>query len=337
VRRLLSPWGLLGTGLGLALVTGAVLWFTPSGDYILLPDRAHPLGPLVTVPGKPSSPDDGGGIYFVDALVRKASLLESMFPSIRDGASLVSARRFNPPGFGQRQLELENAREMRTSQQLAAAVALRALGYRVTIRQRGVLIEAVDPSKPAAGKLLPTDVVVAVDGRPVRTPADLRREIRRHRPGERVRLSVRSGEGSREVTVGTVPDPRDRSRPIIGVLPGQAVDVQLPLRVRFDLGDVGGPSAGLAFALDLMEELGRDVDHGYRVAATGEIGVDGSVHAVGGVRQKALGAARSGVEVFLVPGDNVAEARRYGRGMRVIPVDSFRQALRRLATLPAKG
>ena len=335
MRRLLSPWGLIGVVLGLLLVAGAILWFTPSGDYILLPDRAHPLAPLVTAPGERPS-RNGGGIYFVDALVRKATLLESIFPSIRDGASLVPAKAFNPPGFGQRQLDLENAREMQTSQQLAAAVALRALGYRVAIRRRGALIEIVDPSKPAAGKLLPTDVVVAVDGRAVRTPADLRREIRRRRPGERVRLSVRSAHGLRQITVGTVPDPRNRSRPIIGVLPAQAVEVQLPLKVRFDLGNVGGPSAGLAFALDLMEELGRNVDHGYRVAATGEIGVDGSVHAVGGVKQKAIGAAHSGVDVFLVPGDNVAEARRYGRGMRVIPVDSFRQALHRLATLPPK-
>jgi Lon-like protease len=336
VRRLLSPWALVGAGLVLAVVAAAVIWFTPSGDYILLPDRAHPLAPLVRVRGE-HPPKDRGGVYFVDALVRKATLAESWFPGIRDGASIVPVKAFNPPGFGQRQLELENAREMQTSQQLAAAVALRALGYRVIVRPRGARIDVVDPSAPAAGKLIPTDVIVAVDGRPVRTPADLRRAIHRHRPGQRVHLTVRSAQGQRTVTVGTIADPADPSRPIIGVIPDQAVDVHLPVRVHFDLGDVGGPSAGLAFALDLMEELGRDVDRGYRVAATGEIGADGSVRPVGGVKQKAIGAAHSGVDVFLVPGDNLAEARRYGRGMRVIPVDSFRQALRSLATLPPKA
>jgi len=313
-----------------------ILWLAPSGEYILLPDRAHPLAPLVTVQGEKAS-KDGGGVYFVDALVRKATLLESWFPGIRDGATLVPARAFNPPGFGQRQLEIESNREMQTSQQLAAAVALKALGYPVVIRPRGVRIDVVDPSAPAAGKLIPTDVIVAVDGRPVRTPTELRRAVRRHKPGERVRLSVRSGRGLREVIVGTIADPRDPTRPIIGVIPEQAVDVQLPLRIRFDLGNVGGPSAGLAFALDLMEELGRNVDRGYRVAATGEIGVDGRVHPVGAIKQKAMGAADSHVEVLLVPGENAAEARRYARGVRVLPVDSFRQALRALKTLPPKA
>jgi PDZ domain-containing protein len=102
--------------------------------------------------------------------------------------------------------------------------------------------------------------------------------------------------------------------------------------VKFDLGQVGGPSAGLAFSLDLLEELGHDVDHGQRVAATGEIRLDGSVRAVGGVKQKTIGARRSDVDVFLVPGENAAEARRYANGLKVVPVDSFQQALQALAT-----
>jgi PDZ domain-containing protein len=326
----------VGIGVVLSGIVFGVLWLVPSNDYILLPDRAHPLEPLVTVPDERSS-NGRGGVYFVDALVRKATLIESLFPGIRDGATLVPAKAFNPPGFGQHQLNIENAREMQRSQQFAAAVALEALGYHVVVKSKGVLISVVDPTAPAAGKLLPTDVVVAVDGRPVRTPAELRRAVRRHRPGERVRLTIRDANGLRQVTVGTIPDPRDPSRPIIGIIPEQAVDVRLPVKVNFNLGDVGGPSAGLAFALDLMEELGRNVDRGYRVAATGEIGIDGSVHPVGGIKQKVIGANRSGVDVFLAPGENAAEARRYARGMRVIAVDSFRQALSKLATLPPKA
>jgi PDZ domain-containing protein len=99
---------------------------------------------------------------------------------------------------------------------------------------------------------------------------------------------------------------------------------------------VGGPSAGLAFALDLMEELGRDVDHGNRVAVTGALELDGTVGEIGGVKQKTIGVERAGIKVFLVPaGDNAAEARRYADGIRIVPVTSFQQALRTLATLPS--
>jgi PDZ domain-containing protein len=115
--------------------------------------------------------------------------------------------------------------------------------------------------------------------------------------------------------------------------------VRFPFRIRFDLGDVGGPSAGLAFALELLEKRGRDVDHGYKVAATGVLELDGTVTRIGGVKQKTFGARQAHVDVFLVPvdGDNAREAKRYAHGLRIIPVESFQQALRALATLPPKA
>jgi PDZ domain-containing protein len=111
--------------------------------------------------------------------------------------------------------------------------------------------------------------------------------------------------------------------------------ISLPVPVRIDLGQVGGPSAGLAFALDVVEELGHDIDRGHKVAASGELSLDGAVGPVGGLKQKTIGARRAGVDVFLVPvGENAEEARRYAGSMEVVPVKSFRQALRVLATLP---
>jgi PDZ domain-containing protein len=113
--------------------------------------------------------------------------------------------------------------------------------------------------------------------------------------------------------------------------------VKLPLRITINAGGVGGPSAGLAFALDIMQELGRNVAHGHKVAATGELALDGTVGPIGGVKQKTLGVREAGVDVFLVPaGDNAREARRYADGLRIVPVKNFPQALQALATLPPK-
>ena len=337
MRPLFPPWLLALTGaLVLAGVVAALLLAPTSGTYIFLPDRAHPVEPLVDVQGE-RPVRDGGGIYFVDVIVRRATLLERVFPGIQEGSSLVPEHLVNPTGVTDEQRRRRNLLEMRRSQSIAAAVALRELGYDVEATPTGVLITDVLPNTPAAGKLEPTDVVTAVDGRRVRTVPDLRRLITRRKPGDRLTVTVRRGNDVKRFELTTIADPDDASRPVIGVIPEQAADIDLPISVDIDVGEVGGPSAGLAFALDVLEELGRDVDHGYKVAVTGAIELDGEVSAVGGVRQKTIGAERSDVDVFVVPaGANAGEARKHAKGLRVIPVKSFRQALRALATLPAK-
>ena len=156
-------------------------------------------------------------------------------------------------------------------------------------------------------------------------------------PGDPVRLRLRRKGRQLERTVRTVAAPDDEARAIIGVRVSQDARIDLPIEIEIDLGDVGGPSAGLPFALEVFQELGNDVDRGYRVAATGEIELDGTVVSVGGIKQKTYGVRASGADVFLVPaGENADTARRYAGELRVIPVESFEQALRVLQTLPAK-
>ena len=133
--------------------------------------------------------------------------------------------------------------------------------------------------------------------------------------------------------MGTVPSPADPARPIVGIQVDQEADIELPFDVDIDLGPVGGPSAGLPFALEIARKLGRDVTNGCRVAATGALALDGTVLPVGGLEQKTFGARRSDVDVFLVPaGENAATAREHADGVRVVPVESFQQALQELAT-----
>ena len=318
------------------VVLAAVLWVTPSSSYIFLPDKAHPVEPLVSVEGG-EGPKDDGGIYFVDVFVRKATLLERLFPSLHDGSTVVPASAVRPPGVSDSARRKADLRAMSRSQEVAAAVALRALGYDVEARPTGALVDQVISGAPATGRLHPGDVVVSVDGRRVRTRDDLRRELGRNAARSTVRLGVRRGSELHEVRLRTAPDPRT-GHPVIGVFVEQAANVTLPLDVKIESGDIGGPSAGLPFALDIMEELGRDVDRGHRVAATGEIELDGRIEPIGGVRQKTIGVRRAGVNIFLVPaGDNAREATKYGDGLRIIPVRNFQQALRALATLRPKA
>jgi PDZ domain-containing protein len=208
----------------------------------------------------------------------------------------------------------------------------------VPVRLGGVRVVAVASGSHARGVLRTDDVIVAADGAPVRTREQLRLILARHRVGDTVRIGIRRGGKRQNVEIRTTRDKCDPQHPIIGVIPAQALTVHFPFHIHFDLGGVGGPSAGLAFALELMEKRGHDVDHGYKIAATGEIQLDGTVTRIGGVKEKTLGARAAHVDAFLVPvdGDNARVAKRYAHGLRIIPVESFQQALRALATLPPK-
>jgi PDZ domain-containing protein len=334
---------LVGRGLAALAILAALalfaLWRFPSSDFLFLPNTAQPLTGLVSVEG--SHPTGGrGAIYYLDVTERQATWLERLLPFTRpDGASLVPNRDVVPSGISfdtQHKLELQ---DMQRSQQVAAAVALRQAGLRVVARPTGVLVEGVFSNVPAAKVLRAGDVIVGVNGHAVLSRPELRALLAAHVPGDVVSVRLRRGGKPLIVSVKTVSDPEEPKRPLIGVYrASQAAAITLPLKVHIDLGGIGGPSAGLPFALDVLELLGKNVTHGYKIAATGELDLDGSVSPIGGVKQKTFGARRAGVDVLLVPaGENAAEARRYAGGLRVIPVESFQQALHALATLPPKS
>lgn len=276
--------------------------------------------------------EDEGGIYMVDILVRKASLFERLFPEIHDSASLVPEEEFNPTGVSEPQRRQSSLNQMSRSQQIAVAVALRELEYDVEATPIGAEVALVLPDSPAEGKLQPGDVIVGALGERVRSPADLRDVMEGHPPGDPVELEVRRTGRVRTIEVGTRADPEDAERALVGVLVEPAVDIELPLDIKINAGDVGGPSAGLAFALDVVDELGRDIDRGRKIAATGELDLEGNVGAIGGIEQKAAGARLIDADVFVVPEDNAAEARQHADGLEIIAVSSFEEALAALAT-----
>ena len=326
--------GVLGL---VAIVMLVVAWIVPSGAYLYLPDRAKPVADRVKVPGeKPST--GAGGIYYVDVTIRRANLLERIVPWARpEGSDLVPANHVVPEGSSFEKQRETALQEMARSEQVASAVALRAAGYEVKAKPRGILIEGVAPDAPSRRELRSGDVIVSAAGKPVRTPAELRAQMARVAGGESVVLGIRRGDKVSDVTVKTVATADTPPRAVIGIGIAQDAEIDLPFDVEIDLGRVGGPSAGLPFALDVLDELGTDVDRGYRIVATGEIEIDGSVRPVGGLKQKTVGARRAGADVFIVPaGDNADEARRYAGTLRVVPVENFQQALRALRTLSEK-
>jgi PDZ domain-containing protein len=328
-----------GAGLLLAVIALSVLYLIPSNKYyVFLPDRAHALEPLVRIDGEHQAPEKGG-VYFVDVRFRKAHLLEDLLgrPLAR-GATLLPTRDVLGDATPKQAQQIDIT-EMEDSQKIAAAVALKRLGYHVSIRLPTVVVRGVLRTAPARRLLKPGDKLLAVNGRGVHSLGGLHALIASHRPGDSISVTYsRSGRVS-TAAIRTIASLDDKRQAAIGILVdevGGSVG-KLPIKVRINTQGVGGPSAGLAFALDLMEELGHNVDNGYKVAATGELALDGSVLPIGAAKQKTIGAREAGVDVLLVPaGSNAQVARKYANGLKIIPVQSFPQALHALATLPTK-
>jgi Lon-like protease len=330
--RVLTPSAALTVG-AILLICVIGLELTDSNDYIFLPDRAHPVAPLVKVAG--AHPQTGpGGIYFVDVIVRKATLLEKIFGGLHSGSTLVPADEVVPAGVSNSEENQVDVAEMQTSQQVAAAVALRALGKKVTTTANGAVVAALEPGFPAVAKLRLMDRIVAINGTRVRSPEDVTRVMGGRPIGTTFHFKVDRGGSDVVVPITTVSAGKGSKRGVVGVLLEPNEQIHLPIRVSIDANGVSGPSAGLAFTLDVLQALGRNVDRGHKIAATGTIALDGTVGAIGGIKQKTIGAREAGVDVFLVPKANAATARKYADGLRIIPVKNFQQALHALSTLP---
>lgn len=228
----------------------------------------------------------------------------------------------------------ETAQEMVDSQDAATSAALTYLGYKGTVTVR---VSAVTSGAPADGKLKAGDQLTTVDGTPVTGPAQLRKLISGRRVGAPVAIGyLRDGKAA-SVTLTTAPAPDNAKRAIIGITPGIRTD--FPIKVDIKLKEVGGPSAGLMFALGIVDELGPvDLTGGLNVAGTGEIDPDGKVSPIGGIAQKMRGAKAHGATVFLSPAENCEEARKTKpSGITLVKVDSLRSALAALQTLREHG
>ena len=318
-----------------------VLWSRPRTVHFSSSTRPTRSRRSSACQGASSRARDKGAIYFVDVSVRKARLLERLLPWVRADGS--DARRPRRRISADARAAARASSEMTDSQKIAAVVALRhARATSVSARSAGVTVLVVQQGRPAAKVLQPDDVIVAVE-----------RQAGRRRCSHCGRCSPHKSPGDvgadplparRQGPNGDDQDDRRPERPRSGrssasSATGRPRRSSCRSRSRSTPGASAGPSAGLAFALDILQELGRERDpraqgrRDRRARARRRPSLP-----IGGVKQKTIGARRAGVDVFLVPaGENAREARRYADGLRIIPVKNFQQALRALATLAPKA
>ncbi|MFI7573516.1 PDZ domain-containing protein [Micromonospora sp. NPDC049497] len=256
--------------------------------------------------------------------VKLRSALQAWFS---DDEAVVPRELVYPPGESREQVEERNAQDFEVSQTSAETAALAELGFPVQ-----VVVKTVAADGPASGRLRPGDVVTSVDGQPLPAASRLTEVIRGKPAGTTFTVGyTRDGAAS---TVRIASREQD-GRPRIGV----EIDQQQPhpFTLSIDLDDIGGPSAGLMFALGIVDKLTpADLTGGKVIAGTGTIDDSGRVGPIGGIAQKLVGAKDAGATAFLVPADNCAEAVRNPQpGLPLIRVATLDDALTALEKLRA--
>jgi PDZ domain-containing protein len=231
----------------------------------------------------------------------------------------------------QQQVTRQDTQQMVSSQQLAEAAALCQLG----IKFRTVdTVNFVETGMPASGVLHKGDVITAVDGQPVTCKTPVGTLIKTHAPGAPVVLSVDRHGVTHQFRLKTA---NARGNAVVGI--GVLESYRFPFQVKISVGDIGGPSAGLMFALGIIDKLTPgDLTGGRFIAGTGEIAANGAVGPIGGIQQKLASARAAGATIFLTPAGNCPDtAGAVPQGLRLIKVSTLTGAVHDLKALAAGG
>ena len=322
--------------------------------YALVPAEAQPVGPRISFDAVPRYEAEGE-LMFVTIRQPKVTLLDHFIGHDQQEIQPLSFEdRYGVQTPSQQQQF--NQQMMRTAKETAEYVALSKLGYPAKIVAGDVIVdhvlclesnEAGDECvrfAPADELLEPGDNMIEVDGVVLETLDDLEPILAEHEPGDVIEIELdRPGAGTVTGTVELIAAPSGPARTIIGFAPFDTSTADIPFDVSIDSGEIGGPSAGLAFTLTLIDELTPgELTGDHKVAVTGTISIDGDVGAIGGLASKTSAVKQTGATVFIVPTaqgeDDIARARAIaGEHLLVIPVSNIDEALAALASIGGNG
>jgi PDZ domain-containing protein len=325
-----------GIGAAVLALTGAVL---PVPYVVLSPGPTfNTLGavngkPLITVAGHAVYPTVGHlnlvTVSYQGGPGDEINLYTALRSWLSPHDAVVPQEELFGTNSNPKQVQRQNVQEMTDSQQLATAAALRELNIGFTTV---VIVVGTMKGMPAYSVLRAGDVITAVDGTPVSSADKAATLIRGRRPGAQVGLTI--SRGGRAQTVRLV-SKSQRGQAAIGVYVSERF--KFPFTVQIRVGDIGGPSAGMMFALGLVDKLTPgDLTGGRFIAGTGEIDAKGDVGAIGGIQQKMVGARNDGATIFLAPAGNCSDVRgNIPPGLRVVKVGTLSQAVQDLDAIKA--
>ncbi|MEI7623144.1 MAG: S16 family serine protease [Actinomycetes bacterium] len=302
--------------------------------YVLSPGSSRPTEGLISVSGAETY-ENNGAVDFLTVSLRQATPIEALAAWVNPDLELTPEEKILGKQTPDENREL-NIRMMTDSKDAAQYQALTRLGYTIKTTGSGAVIATVAEGGPSTGLLVPGDVITGVNGRAISFSQQLIDIVSSSRPSSSVTFTVEpfdptrsDARPAREVTVVLGARESDATKGFLGVSTfTRDLSFNFPVQITINSGRVGGPSAGLAFTLGILDVMTPgSLTGGLTISATGTMGLDGTVGPIGGIHQKVMASRRAGVDLMFVPASEIDEARKYAGNLRVEPVDTLDEAL----------
>jgi Lon-like protease len=289
--------------------------------------------PLIKISGHPTHPASGHlnmvTVSYAGGPGVRLNIFRALAAWLNPDEAVVPQSEIFPPGQTATQSQQQDTQEMTSSQQIATAAALTELHIPYTTQ---VVVVQTVPGYPADGVIKDGDVITAVDGKPVTGSSGLTGLIHAHPAGSTLAVTIDRNGTTQQVRVATK---ESGGHPVMGVEIQQ--QYKFPFTVTITVGNIGGPSAGMMFALGIIDKLTTlDLAGGKFIAGTGEITAAGQVQAIGGIQQKMVGAREAGATIFLTPASNCPDTKgAVPAGLRLVKVSTLTQAVDYLEDIKA--
>ena len=271
-----------------------------------------------------------GNLYQLTVRRDEANYFTYIWAKVDSSVDLYSREVILPKGVTPKQLADISIQNMKTSENVAIAVALDSLDFQIETQGDGVLVVGILDDSPVAGKLLKEDLIISINNEEIKSTSEFIALLRTYEIGDTVSIGLMRNDKETSIETKLIEHIDYENEPMVGFLastPNQRF--VFPITVDIETGNVGGPSAGLMMALNVYNSLTEeDLTKGTKVAGTGTIEIDGSVGPVGGVKQKVIAAKKAGSTLILVPTANFNDAESFiDENTAIIAVDTFNQAL----------
>ena len=322
------PYFLVAAFLAIGLVV-LLLWPVKVPYVAFSPGPVEQVPDLITIEGVQTY-QPTGDLYLLTVGLRDVNLFEYIEAQFDEEVDLYDREAIRPRGVSREEQKRTNLELMDGSIQAALFVALGRLGYDVGFEGDGVVVLDVVEDSPSDGVLREGDIVAAVEGTPVEVTDEAAAIIRSFDIGDTITLSIVRDDQPIDVQITLVPHPDIEGAPMVGVvLDTIDLTLSIPIDVDVDSRNIGGPSAGMMYAISVIDLLTpEDLTKGHRIAGTGTISFDETVGSIGGVRQKVFAARAIGVDIVFVPEANYEEALTAGGDdVRIVPVGTLQDVL----------